>query len=86
MIPTLSVLDTGAGPNLVDKGILPPAWFDRIRPSPVTNLSAAENQWIPVEGIVNVHVSIGDLCVRVWFSLVEILIAPFILGKVFQDW
>ena len=85
MVPTISVMDTGAGPNLVDKRILPPSWLDRIRPSPVANLSAAANQPIPVEGIVNLHVRLGDLCVRVWFGVVDNLVAPCILGTAFQD-
>ena len=84
MVTTLSVLDTGAGSNLVDKRILPLAWLEQIRPSPVKNLSTAANQTIPVEGTANLHVRLGELCVRFWFGVQKNLIAPFNIDTAFQ--
>lgn len=83
--PLTVVLDTGAGPNLVDKRWLPSSWHDRIQPSPVANLSAAANQPIPVIGVILLHVRLGDLCTKVWFGVVERLVTPCLLGTSFSD-
>lgn len=67
MKPTANVLDTGTGPNLINLRFLPAVWCKRIEPVSVGGLMAASRQPIPVAGVLQLCVQLGDLRVRTWF-------------------
>jgi len=83
--PVTCVLDTGAGPNLINKDFLPPSWTDKIRPAQDPGLIAATRQAVSIEGVILLHVRVGELRVRVWFGVVSKLAVPALLGTSFID-
>lgn len=85
MLPTVGILDTGAGPNLVDSQLLPLSWSSKVKPVADPGLTAAGKQTITVEGVILLHVQLGDLRVRVWFGVVKNLAVSVLLGTSFID-
>ena len=69
--PVTSVLDTGAGPNLINKDFLPTQWHSNIRPMKDPGLVGATKQAVVMQGVILLHVCLGELRVRVWFGIVE---------------
>lgn len=68
---TVTVLDTGAGPNLIKLRILPDAWTHRIQPANIGGLVAAARQRVPLTGLIFLYVQLGDLRARVWFGVID---------------
>jgi len=83
LLPTEAVLDTGACPNLIDKRYIPLKWRHAIRPQEVSRLRGANNTTLVVEGVILLHVRVGDLCVKVWFGVVPVLVTKVLLGTTY---
>lgn len=79
------VIDTGEGPNLVDKSALPSEWIKRIQPLTNIRLKSAFRQAMNSIGVIPLFVQFGDLKVRVWFGVIEGLAVSPILGTSFID-
>lgn len=77
---TVSVIDTGSGLILVRTSLLPVKRHDQIRP--VLNMSheSTSNHLVNVIGKIMDFVQLGDLHVRVHFSVVENLAVPLLMA------
>jgi transposase InsO family protein len=81
LIPVRAVLDTGAGPNLVRDDVLPPGWERMLIPGQILpRVSNASGRRMPVNGVVQLVVRVGDLVRRVRFLVTRDLAVPCILG------
>lgn len=85
MFVVTSLLDTGAGPNLVNNAFLPREWQRKVVSTPSPSLRTATRETVKVEGIVRTFVQIGDLRVRAWSGVVENLAVDILLGTSFID-
>lgn len=85
MHPMASVLYIGSGPNLIRKSSIPPILTYRIRAMKHPGLTAATNQSVSVDGVILLHVLLGELPVKVFFSVVTHLGVPLLLGTSFID-
>lgn len=85
MDPTISVLDTKDGPKLVSKDFLLPEWQQLLKSSRVQRLVAPTNEDVGFQGVILLHIRIGDLCVRAWFGVVVMLAIARFLGTYFVD-
>ena len=82
----LSVLDTGAGPNVVRASCVPEEARKTIdKEREVVNLTSASRDPLKVLGIVHLHVKVGDYTCRQPFVVVEDLSAEVLLGTTFID-
>ena len=82
----LSVLDTGAGPNVIRASCVPDEVLKTIdKDREVVNLTSASRDPLKVLGIVHLHVQIGDYTCRQPFVVVEELSAEVLLGTMFID-
>lgn len=61
MHPVVSILDTEAGSSLVSKGFLPAQWNYRIKTSGDPGLVAATKEAMVIQGVILLHVRLGDL-------------------------
>lgn len=84
-LPYSVILDTGAGPNHISKRTLPTEWHDRMKFVDDSAPMAATKQAVKVEGAMLLHVSIGDLSVRVCFGVVTTLAVQLLFGTSFFD-
>ena len=84
--PHLTVLDTGAGPNLIRADLLPEQVISKInRSREIINLSSASNHKIDVLGTTLLTVKVGDQLTRTQFVVVRNLGADVILGCQYID-
>eukprot|EP00171_Calliarthron_tuberculosum_P021901 IDg21901t1 len=82
----LTVLDTGAGPNLIRAALLPEDTLNKLDQSRETvNLSSASKHRLDVMGLVSLTVTVADLSIRQTFVVVRQLGADVILGCQFID-
>ena len=58
LLPVTTVLDTGAGPNLVNIRKLPMRWHPHIRQMPVPNLVDAQKRRMEILGVLPLIVRI----------------------------
>lgn len=85
-VQLLTVLDTGAGPNLIRADLLPDDTLLKLDKSrEMVNLASASNHRLHVMGIATLSVSIGDYKARQQFIVVKKLGADVILGCTFID-
>lgn len=81
LFPVRSVLDTGAGPNLVREDILPSGWDRLLIPNlPLPRITNASGKRMPVKGVITLFVQVGNLVRRVRFYVTPGLGVPCILG------
>lgn len=80
MHPLTFVLDTGAGPNLMEMTSLCPTWQKDIEPSPVPQLHAASGQPLVILGVLALFVRIGDLRFKVTFGVIDGLVTGALLS------
>lgn len=85
MFTVSSLVDTGAGPDLLYKDSLPPAWRRSMKmiespPFPIENC-----QIVTVEGIVPLIACMDDLTMCAWFKVVDNLAVEVLLGTLFID-
>lgn len=73
MIPAVGIIDTGAGPNLFRSELSPPKWSTRIKPRADPGFKAAERQKVNVQGVIRLHVKLGNLRVTLCFVVVTVL-------------
>ena len=79
-----AVLDTGAGPNLVQESSLPKDWRKHARQAlDVPRIHEANNRQLRVEGVVNLHLDIGGQSLRTHFLVCRDFAVPVILGCAF---
>lgn len=60
---------TGASPILIDESFVHPPWALRVKHRDFPNLRSANQQPIKSEGVILLHLQIGDLRIRVWFGV-----------------
>lgn len=75
-----SVLDTGAGPNLIYKDLLLAAWKEAIRAITLLQLQLTSREVLETEVVVPLFIRTGDLRVRTRFRIVEDLNVSVLLG------
>ena len=86
MVSLTTVLDTGAGPNLVSTLVLPEKWKRYLQvESNLPPIRDASNNRIRTVGTISLHVRIGELRCRVRFIVVTNLAVDCILGTSFID-
>jgi transposase InsO family protein len=86
-VPQIAVVDTGAGPNLIHKDLLPPDWICKetaVAASPV-HIKDANGRLLSSVGMVQLPCQVGGLTVATDFIVVERLAVPLILGCDFID-
>lgn len=82
----LTVLDTGAGPNLIRSGLVPEEFLAQMDKSrEVVNLSSASKHRLDVLGLIPLTITVADLTIRQTFVVVRQLGADVILGCHFID-
>jgi hypothetical protein len=68
LFPVRSVLDTGAGPNLVREDILPSGWDRLLIPNLLlSRITNASGRRMPAKGVITLFVQVGTLVRRVRF-------------------
>ena len=85
LLPQTVILDTGAGPNLVDYGRLPEKWKKKIKKVKRVSMTSASKDKMNLVGVIPIVIRLGDLKVRVWFGVIEELAVPVLLGTSFAD-
>lgn len=85
MKPMSAITDTGAGANLTSRRAFHTFWYTRLIPVRNPGLTAVANQSVEVQGVILLHVRIGDLRFRIWFRVVQSLAVPLLLGTFFID-
>ena len=85
MFPVVSVLDSGAGPNLVHLRMIPPGWLSRIRQGALPKLVDAQKRSINAIGTIALMVRLGQFKARVHFVVVTHMAVDCILGTSFID-
>ena len=84
--PTLTVFDTGAGPNLIRSDCIPPKALRELKSAKeFANISSASKHRIQVLGITTLSVRVADHVCRQQFLVVRNLNADAILGTTFID-
>lgn len=84
--PRLTVLDTGAGPNLIRTDLLPQRLLDELdRTREIVNLARASQHRLEVLGITTLSVTVGSHSIRVPFVAVHRLGTDVILGCHYID-
>ena len=84
-IPVIAVADTGAGPNLIHRRLLPAAWQQRIQFRPTPGLVDAQRNPIKASGVLSLMVQIDQLWAQVQFIVVTNMAVDCILGTSFID-
>lgn len=85
IIPMTTVLDTGAGPNIINMSVLPAAWKSAIRPVAAPHLLDASNKPLRCLGTLGFHVRIGEFRTGIRFMVVGSLAVDCVLGTTFID-
>ena len=78
-------MDTGCGPNLIGKDVLPQKWHDRIQQCEAPSLTGASGTTLDLLGVIPLYVTIGQLRVRIWFGVLSKLPPRILLGTSFID-
>lgn len=61
LLRVASLLDTGAGPNLINESFLPNKWYDHIKSATPSNLRTANTETVNIDGMIPMLVRIGYL-------------------------
>ena len=85
MSRVLSVLDTGAGPNLVRKSELPPGMETLVSFGPTQDIGDANNRPLRTLGTIRMPVRLGKFVAAAEFIVCERLAVPLILGADYCD-
>lgn len=85
MIRVRTVLDTGAGPNLIHYDRIDPAWRTSIRDTTTPSLRDASKRAMRTLGVITLLVRIGQFQAHVQFLVVPNLAVDCILGTTFTD-
>jgi hypothetical protein len=74
MAPVRTILDTGAGPNLIREEILPEDWErSRLSVTPAYQIIGAGGRPLRQKGVIKMHVQLGTLRVQSRFVVVTSL-------------
>lgn len=79
------LVNTGAGPNLVNNVYLRPQWKTKILQLPTSKLQTATKHAIYIARVISLIVQIRDLQVSAWFSRGDNLALDVVLGRMFID-
>ena len=85
LLRTLSVLDTGAGPNFIRKKALPAGDLSLLSYGPLPDIADANSNPIQVKGIMRLLVRLKTRAYWVEFIVCDSLAAPVMLGCDFSD-
>lgn len=86
LMPVVSVIDTGAGPNLVKAELVPAQVLQSLDSNrQVVNLASASNHRLETLGVVHLIVQVGQQASRHPFVVTRQLSADVILGCTFLD-
>ena len=85
MVPTSSVLDTGAGPNLIHAKVLPANWKHYLKPLSGPPLIAANRHRLNAIGEIPLYLRLGEFRAKVHFAVVTNMAVTCILGTSFID-
>ena len=84
--PVLTVLDSGAGPNLIARGVLPDLSDEEIDSSKeIVRLNDANGRPLRTRGLIRLSIRLGNYCARIPFVVVDRLSTDAILGCDFLD-
>ena len=87
LVRYLTVLDTGAGPNLIRADMLPDHGIRTLdKKRKIVNLASASNHRLEKEGILNIVVKLGNQISRNPFVLPKQLGADVLLGTAYIDY
>ena len=81
----LTVLDTGAGPNLIRAAVLPQRLLQSLDSRGVVRLASASKHRLDVLGVTQLVVTVGSLVTRQPFVVVRNLGTDALLGCTFAD-
>lgn len=85
MTPVTCIVDTGTGFILIEKSFLHPTWMSRIKRRRFLKMRSANLQSIRTEEVIILHISIGVLCIQVWFGVAADLAVDVLLDFSFID-
>lgn len=83
MKPVECLINTGTGPNLVNRTILPPTRISRIRRQQFLEMKNEKQQPISLEIVTMLHLRICDLFIPLHFGFVENLAIEVLLETLF---
>lgn len=75
-----SLLESGASPNLVKISFLPQNWEAQVKTLKNPSLKAAAREAVPTQGLISIHIRMGDIYAGEWFGNVEKLAVDQVLG------
>lgn len=79
------LFDTGAVVNLIQSSMIPTSWAHHIKRDGLPTLRTATKQLLLLNGLILLHLRIGDLNTRVWFGVAPWLAFDVLLGTAFID-
>lgn len=80
-----TVLDNGAGPNLIRKESLPSTWTNNNRAVKYPGLTVAEKSSVIVDGVILLHVRLSELWAKLSFGILTRLAVSLLSGNSFID-
>jgi Retroviral aspartyl protease len=84
--PLRVILDTGAGPSLIRKEVLPDYWSQyRVTDAPLYNVVGAGGKRLRQKGVITLFVQVGNLRTQARFIVVHSVAAECIRGWQFID-
>lgn len=81
--PVICVIDTGAGPILIQVDFLEPTWLDSVRQHDMPEIQSASNTKLTVSVTITVHLRMSESRTLVAFTVVEKLAVPVLLWITF---
>lgn len=65
MVPMSEIMDPGAGPSLTRQRSVAYLWQSAVKTVRDPVLTAATKKTVEVQGVILLHLQVGDLCVRI---------------------
>lgn len=85
MRPIVCVIDTGAGPSLVEKDVLDCKWLDSIRHSEMPEIRSASDRKLVRSGTITLHLRLAESHTRMIFGVVDRLAVSELLDTTSAD-
>lgn len=85
MTPMFAILDTVAGPKRITNRSVSTSWYRYLKSMRYPGLTALTNQSVEVEGVILLHVRIGDFCFRIWFCVHPSFAVALLFWTCFMD-
>lgn len=74
-----------AGPDFVSKWFVPPKCWNLVKPSRDPALVAATGELVAIQGLILLHIRLGDFFDRTWFVVVPRLALQMFICNCFID-